>query len=604
MNRRSWILAGLTSLVLGLAYGPLLLEFFANQWTRPHYQYFPFVLGAFACLLWQRCGQAEAKIGVVCQVLGIGDGTKSQGERESRLAANWYDVVVSSIVAWALLALAYVLNSPWLAYLSAICLVTSCFLRIARRWYVPYLWGIWLLLWLVLPLPINRDQQLISSLQQLSSRLSSFLLDWVGIPHLMEGNTLLLSDKQFFVDEACSGIVSVLSIIACAVIYGVWRNRPPVHLAALAFTGIGWATLMNVVRISAIAIVYYWYGIDWSKGTQHEALGLVIFLCTFLALVSSDYAVVFFIAPVKAPDGQWYCDPPRFGRWLVDAWDWLVSSEAIGYSLSSGEEQKSTASMQPPTFSILNPIPDTYPLPTPGTRHLTPISAAIVMDVVSLVAFGTLSSAQLMIDHTPQWRSRSPHNLQRALALDATSLPRLCATLNRTSFEPVERKRDDIFGNYSRTYEYRDDKGNTYLVSCDFPFEPVGHELTVCYQGNGWHMQGREVLTATVKSEDGDTEWGYTQADFGKPDGSGAYLVFCAFDEYGARLMPPTYRLWENVLWSLRRQSYNKRAERTYQVQVWTTAAGEISPQQKQTARDVLLDVRERFRAYVTSSEG
>ena len=155
---------------------------------------------------------------------------------------------------------------------------------------MPYLWGVWLLPWLVVPLPFGRDQMLITMLQRGSSQVSSIVLDWFRVPHLMEGNTLILPDKQFFVDEACSGIVSVMSIIACAVIYGVWRNRPPLHLVLLASAGVGWATLMNVVRISVIAIAYHWSGVDWSSGTPHEILGLLIFLITFVALVSTDYA--------------------------------------------------------------------------------------------------------------------------------------------------------------------------------------------------------------------------------------------------------------------------------------------------------------------------
>src|SRR4051812_39140179 len=49
------------SVVVVLAYGPLLWLFFRQQWQKPHYQYFPFVIGAFIWLLWKRYGEAPQR---------------------------------------------------------------------------------------------------------------------------------------------------------------------------------------------------------------------------------------------------------------------------------------------------------------------------------------------------------------------------------------------------------------------------------------------------------------------------------------------------------------------------------------------------------------
>ena len=204
---RAWVMAVVTAVVIAISYGPYLWQFFVRQWELPHYQYFPFVLGAFVWLLWQRFSEAAPRA-------------------DEHSGARRHAIYGSLAAAFFLLALATLINRPWLAYLSFIFLLTGYFLRVASRWQVCYLWGIWALLWLIRPLPLNRDQQLISFLQHLSSRLSSRLLDWIGVTHLMEGNTLLLAEKQFFVDEACSGIVSVMSIVACA----VNRLSPPTNL--------------------------------------------------------------------------------------------------------------------------------------------------------------------------------------------------------------------------------------------------------------------------------------------------------------------------------------------------------------------------------------
>jgi exosortase len=593
-RRRLWVLAAATVLVLGLAYGPMLVRFFSSQWQRPHYQYFPFVIGAFALLLWQRCAKPDPR-----HVEGTANYSK------------WANALLAG--ALALLAFAYLVDSPWLAYVSLIGTVTSIFLQVAARWSVPYLWGIWLLLWLILPLPLSRDQQLISFLQHVSSQLSSFVLDWVGVPHLMEGNTLLLVDKQFFVDEACSGIVSVLSIIACAVIFGVWRNRAPMHLFTLALAGVGWATMMNVLRISVIAIVYESYGVDWSKGTPHEILGLVIFLCTFLALVSTDYALEVLLAPIKGLDGQLYTDSVRFGRRLVDVWDWLVglgrpmALASVGAIEGTGFRVQGLASEREISGGAVSGQGDKETRRQGETEdgRTAPegVGSRLVLGVVPLMAFAVVASLQLVVPLLFQKQVAHPtQSLKRALALSELALPKKCATVDQVNYERHKRDRDDMFGNFSRTYEYRDDHETQYLVSCDFPLEPDGHELTVCYQGIGWTMERRELREA--KSAAGSAQpWGFAEAEFSRAEGERAFLVFCSFDEYGGCITPQSLTLWNDIRRTLVKQIYQTRSERTFQVQVWTTGVGEIDEEQKQTARELLLEARERFRTLVVGNE-
>ena len=154
-------------------------------------------------------------------------------------------------------------------------------------------------MWLLVPLPFNLDTQVILKLQSLSSRISSNILDMWGVLHLMAGNTLQLPDKQFFVDEACSGIVSVMSVIACGLIWAVWQNRSLPHMGLLILCGIGWAVSLNVARICIITFSHAWWQIDLSSGTPHEILGLCLFVVTFVALISTDKVLEFVLQPIE-----------------------------------------------------------------------------------------------------------------------------------------------------------------------------------------------------------------------------------------------------------------------------------------------------------------
>ena len=114
-------------------------------------------------------------------------------------------------------------------------------IEVWQRWKIPGLWGIWALIVLLVPPPLDREKMLISELQLLSSWLASKLLDAFGVLHVMQGNKLMLSSKELFVDEACSGIVSMMSIVACALIIAVWYNRPILHLVLLLLSSLVWA---------------------------------------------------------------------------------------------------------------------------------------------------------------------------------------------------------------------------------------------------------------------------------------------------------------------------------------------------------------------------
>ena len=273
-RRALWSRVGVGAVVAiaaaGLAYSRLIVEFFQNLWVQEYYQHFPFVLGAFIWLLATRLSEAMPRL---------------PGEAKSiaSIAAGCL-----AFVAWGLLAIAYPAHSPWLAYVSLVLLIGAGVAVLSTRWEVEGLWGVWFLLWVIVPLPQGKDLALVTYLQRVSSRASSFVLDVLGVSHLMEGNKLMLPTKQFFVTQACSGIISIMSIIACAAIYGVWRKRHAIHIVTLILAGVAWATVMNTFRISSIAVVYDWWGVDWSDGTPHQILSLCVFTLTFLALVSTD----------------------------------------------------------------------------------------------------------------------------------------------------------------------------------------------------------------------------------------------------------------------------------------------------------------------------
>ncbi|TWU25791.1 exosortase/archaeosortase family protein [Bythopirellula polymerisocia] len=283
--------------LIALGYAPFLYLHFELMWSQPQYQYFPFVIGALAWLAYSRTSpnpQPPAPSSKLT-LLGIG-------------------------VSWLVLAAATFMFSPWLAMLSLILLFGVGIWHVSRTHTITNPWGLWLISFLLLPLPLGLDRKLVQALQGMSSRVSSYMLDALGVMHSMEGNVLRSVNKEFFVDEACSGIISVMSIIACALIYSVWKNRPLVHLLLSVVIATLWAMALNIARITLIAVFYIQWGIDLSAGWQHETLGLVLFLAAFCGVVGTDFLLAECLAPI-----DWRTlseSPTRLVRWF----NWLVGA--------------------------------------------------------------------------------------------------------------------------------------------------------------------------------------------------------------------------------------------------------------------------------------
>lgn len=558
--------------VVVLAYAPMLYVFFEQQWARPQSQFFPFVIAAFGVMFWQRWREA-----------GNAESLESRAEGGEKKGSDWAAIGFGGL-AWLSLMLAVAMYNPWLSAVSAILAVGAVCVLVSRRRRVAYLWGLWAMLWLMIPLPLGMDQQLVFQLQLLSSRLSSQVLDVLGVTHLMLGNLLHLPGKQLFVDEACSGIVSVMSIVACAVIYGVWRNRPPLFIVVLAGCGVFWAVIMNTVRISAIAAVHQWWGVDWSAGAPHEILSLVIFLAAFGALLSTERLLTGVLAPVEIPYSLHAGGELTYGGWFARAWDW---ANALG-----------TPDVEPEDDAADEPAP----APSQRVAYATPARGFARAFAAAAVAFGLLAAGQFGM---MAWAAAHPvtavPGVKRAAELAEDALPATLGGLARTKFETTHRDRDDIFGEFSRTYVYSDSGGAEHLVSCDFPFSQGWHELTTCYSGAGWRVTERS--TNTTPSDAVGGAWTMAEAELARDDGARGYVVWSMFDEAGEPVSPPLGALRDQIWRLLVRRSPYVPTRQMFQVQVFVTDKGELPVERKEAARRLLGEVRERLRAEIVGGE-
>lgn len=159
----------------------------------------------------------------------------------------------------------------------------------------------WALLFLAIPLPAIIFNQIALPLQFGASRMASGLLSLVGLPVLREGNIIVLSTITLDVAEACSGLRSLMALIALAAIYGcifeqkVWRRW------VLVAAAIPIAIVANAIRIMGTGLLGVYWGPRGAEGFFHLFSGMVIFVCSLLLLFGVHASMRWFDRRSRVP---------------------------------------------------------------------------------------------------------------------------------------------------------------------------------------------------------------------------------------------------------------------------------------------------------------
>jgi exosortase len=389
---------------------PFLVRHASWLWVRPHYQFFPLVLVGAAVLAYRGLRGVELRRGDP-RTAGIG------------LAA-----------AWLILLAAVVLDSSWLGCVAAMVLVPALAYATGGKDLVHRLLPAWGLLWLLVPPPLDLDRVLIYQLQGWTTGWSSEVLDALGVFHVRAGNSIEIGGRSLFVEQACSGINSLFSVLACTLFFVLAGRRGWVRGVILMVSAVGWVLVANVARVVLVVLLETRWGVSAATGWRHEVLGLTLFAIAVGLVLSTDRLIDFLAGPVPAPpaDGP---SPPVAAR---------------------GVAGRAVALAAVPAFLLL---------------------------LVAHLALAGVGRAE-------------PGTAPAPLASNADLLPPRIGPWERTDFAVLSRESDSYFGEYSHTWRYTRN-GISALVSLDSPF-PAWHDLTWCYVGTGWRIDEQEVKEAAA----------------------------------------------------------------------------------------------------------
>jgi exosortase len=137
----------------------------------------------------------------------------------------------------------------------------------------------------MIPLPAVIYYQLTFPLQLLASRLGANGLVALGVPTVREGNLLILPNCTLEVVEACSGVRSLLSLLAAVVGY-VYLAEPNIwKRCVLVASTVPIVIVSNGFRLVAAGILSFFFGPGVDSGLAHTGLGLAFFAIAFLSIL-------------------------------------------------------------------------------------------------------------------------------------------------------------------------------------------------------------------------------------------------------------------------------------------------------------------------------
>ncbi len=130
----------------------------------------------------------------------------------------------------------------------------------------------------MIPLPYIIYDSIAFPLKLFVAKYSVMFLKSIGIAVWREGNIIMLPDIMLEVADACSGIRSLISLLALSVAFAFFSRTSNAKKWLIVFSALPIAVVTNGLRVVVTGIVaQYWSG-KAAEGFFHEFAGLLIFV--------------------------------------------------------------------------------------------------------------------------------------------------------------------------------------------------------------------------------------------------------------------------------------------------------------------------------------
>lgn len=134
---------------------------------------------------------------------------------------------------------------------------------------------------LAVPWPTVVEAPMIHWLTQVDGAVAKEVLSWLGISATPHGHVMVLANGPVRIDDSCSGIRSIQTVLMLALFAGEWYQLNLARRAFVVFGGMAIAFGLNLIRISALLWVAAQYGFQQMAWWHSPASIIILLLCFF-----------------------------------------------------------------------------------------------------------------------------------------------------------------------------------------------------------------------------------------------------------------------------------------------------------------------------------
>ncbi|HTX51225.1 MAG TPA: exosortase V [Caulobacteraceae bacterium] len=126
-------------------------------------------------------------------------------------------------------------------------------------------------------------------LKQFVTFIATHGLQAVGLPIAHEGVTITIGPYQLLVEDACSGMNSLIGLTAISLLYiYLVRAASPAYSILLTAFVVPIAIVANILRIVALILITYYFGDAVGQSFIHMAAGVFLFAAALLLVFGLD----------------------------------------------------------------------------------------------------------------------------------------------------------------------------------------------------------------------------------------------------------------------------------------------------------------------------
>lgn len=552
-NSKNWLPAVLFFLVtLGMLM-PLLIAHFEVLNSRAHYQPYPIYFLAIAVIFILRYRRAEP----------AHDQPK-----------NWV-VYLTMSMSLLVMPVAYLYYSSWVAAFSSVVLLGWLGLKISKYKKIENLFGIWCMFLLFVRPPNQIEGRLLRTLQGLSSQTASVVLDFLGVSHNVQGDTLALLNGEVSLKALCIGPVSLVSTLAITAILLVIYNRPLLHSVLLLISALVVAWFLNAMRVLFVGYAFAKWEVDFMSGGAYAVMIMVSLLLSVIMVICGDIILKVFLATILTERSSRDIVIGKLGKRCVKLWDWIVSF-GIGPYLSRWRIEEIT--------------------PSKGFARIAGIG------VVSLFLSVVLAMAITIIYHRgDNYQVDIMHDKKNLVRLTQEDVLAVRPGWTVVAYEEEDREFSSVWGTFSKTWRLKYDD-LVCVISFDYPFDKW-HDVKACYTKIGWQIRDEEIIRDSK-----EFRWGVSQTGMKTPTGDFGYILCSHMNHLGEWVQPKptthdismfTYYLHPKRWSAPFGVSVDKNKNTFYQIQMMIVTTNELDEETRKEVRLTYADFREQCRRIV-----